>query len=108
MKTTAKIMICLMVVIFTVTSALAVQGGNPKKGKYLYKKHCKACHSADSDGGELTPMSKTMSQWDRLFKKNKHKGGQEAWDNMKPQELKDINQFLFDHAADSPSPQTCG
>ena len=108
MKNTAKILICLMIVVFTASSAFAVKGGNPKKGKYLYKKHCKACHSADSKGGELTPMSKTMSQWDRLFKKNKHKGGSESWDNMKPQELKDVNQFLFNHAADSPSPQTCG
>ena len=108
MKNTAKILICLMIVVFTASSAFAVKGGNPKKGKYLYKKHCKACHSADSKGGELTPMSKTMSQWDRLFKKNKHKGGSEAWDSMKPQELKSVNQFLFDHAADSPSPQTCG
>ncbi len=108
MKNTAKILIMLMIVVFTATSALAVKGGNPKKGKYLYKKHCKACHSEGSAGGELTPMSKTMSQWDRMLEKNKHKGGQEAWDNMKPQEIKDINQFLFDHAADSPSPQTCG
>ena len=94
MKTTAKIVIMLMIVVFTATSALAVKGGNPKKGKYLYKKHCKACHSADSDGGELTPMSKTMSQWDRLFKKNKHKGGQEAWDKMKPQEVIDLIAYL--------------
>jgi len=108
MKTTAKLMIMLTIVVFTATSVLAVQGGNPKKGKYLYKKHCKECHSAGSAGGELTPMSKTMSQWDRLFKKGEHKGGQEAWSKMKEQELLDINQFLFDHAADSPSPQTCG
>lgn len=108
MKNTAKVLILLMIVVFTASTALAVKGGNPKKGKYLYKKHCKDCHSSGSEAGELTPMSKTMSQWDRLFKKNKHKGGPEAWDKMKPQELKDINQFLFDHAADSPSPQTCG
>ena len=79
----------------------------PKKGKYLYKKNCKTCHSAEGGGGELTPMSKTMSQWDRLFKKKKHKGGKEVWEKMKDKDLKDINQFLFDHAADSPSPQTC-
>ena len=108
MKSTVKILICLMIVIFTVTSALAAKGGNPKKGKYLYKKNCKACHSAEEAGGLLTPMSKTMSQWDRVFRKGKHKGGQEAWDKLQEKDLKDINQFLYDHAADSPSPQTCG
>jgi len=27
---------------------------------------------------------------------------------MSEKDLKDINQFLYDHAADSPSPETCG
>ena len=108
MKSTAKVIVCLMIVVFAATSALAIEGGNPKKGKYLYKKNCKACHSAGQPGGELTPMSKTMKQWDRLFERGRHKGGQEAWDKMQDHELKDINQFLYDHAADSPSPQTCG
>lgn len=108
MKSTAKILICLMIVVFASTSVLAAQGGNPKKGKYLYKKNCKSCHSEGSAGGELTPMSKTMSQWDRVFKRGKHEGGMDAWENLSEQDLKDINQFLYDHAADSPSPQTCG
>lgn len=91
---------------FIATSALAAEGGNPRKGKHLYKKSCKTCHSSGGEGGEVTPMTKTQSQWDRIFKKKKH--DEESWKNLSEQDLKDIQQFLFDHAADSPQPQTCG
>ncbi len=90
----------------TATSVLAVEGGNARKGKHLFKKNCKSCHSTGSEGGEMTPMSKTMEQWDRFFSKGEHPG--DTLKAMSEQDLKDINQFLFDKAADSPSPETCG
>lgn len=90
----------------TATSVLAIEGGNARKGKHLFKKNCKSCHSAGGEGGELTPMSKTMKQWDRFFHKGKHSG--EVINTVSKKDLKDINQFLFDKAADSPSPATCG
>ena len=37
---------------FIATSALAAEGGNPRKGKHLYKKSCKTCHSSGGEGGE--------------------------------------------------------
>lgn len=104
-KTFTSLLALAMVAIFT-TSVLAVEGGNPRKGKHLYKKSCKTCHSAGDEGGELTPMSKTMKQWDRIFEKKKH--DQEAWKGLSEKDLKDINQFLFDFAADSEQPATCG
>lgn len=90
------------------TSALAVQGGNPKKGKYLYKKNCKVCHAEGDEGGKLTPLSKTMAQWDRYFENDKHQAKPEVLEKLSDQDLLDIHQFLFDHAADSDQPQTCG
>ncbi|TKB55488.1 c-type cytochrome [Ferrimonas aestuarii] len=89
-------------------SAIAVEGGNPKKGKHLYKKHCKACHSQSAQGGELTPMSKTMAQWDRFFQRNKHKAKPEVFQGLADKALLDIQQFLYNHAADSDQPATCG
>ena len=106
MKSLIKSVIFLTLVTFIATPALAAEGGNPRKGKHLFKKTCKTCHSSGGEGGEVTPMTKTQSQWDRLFDKKKHDG--EAWKNLSEQDLKDIQQFLFDHAADSPQPQTCG
>jgi mono/diheme cytochrome c family protein len=106
MKKTVKPLLLLALAAFIASSSMAAEGGNPRKGKHLFKKNCKACHSSGAEGGEVTPMTKTQKQWDRIFKKKKH--DQESWKNLSEQDLKDIQQFLFDHAADSPQPQTCG
>ncbi|MGS0676860.1 c-type cytochrome [Shewanella sp. 125m-1] len=108
MKTISKIGIGLALALSLGLQAQAADGGNPKKGKHLYKKECKACHSKGDVWGEITPMTKTMSQWDRFFKRMKHKGDQEAFNALSEKDLKDIQQFLYDHAADSDQPQTCG
>lgn len=106
MKQLVKPILFLTLVTFVATSALSAEGGNPRKGKHLFKKTCKSCHSSGGAGGELTPMSKTQAQWDRFFDKKKH--NEEGLKDLSDQDLKDIQQFLFDHAADSPQPQTCG
>ena len=93
-------------VLFSATSAMASDGGNPRKGKHLFKKSCKACHNIGGEGGEVTPMTKTQKQWDRVFDKHRH--DPDAWKNLSERDLKDIQQFLYDHSADSPQPQTCG
>ena len=104
-----KIVIALSLVAFLATAAFAVENkGNPKKGKYLYKKTCKVCHSEGSEGGKLTPLSKTQAQWDRFFERDKHSAKPGIFEKIAPQDLNDIWQFLYDHAADSPQPQTCG
>ncbi len=104
----AKKIVAIFALLSLVASvAMAVEGGNPKKGKFLYKKTCKTCHSEGGEGGKLTPLSKTMRQWDRVFTKG-HPGGADKWEGLSEQDLLDINQFLFDHAADSDQPQTCG
>jgi len=108
MKSIIKIGACIVLAFSFGAQVYAAEGGNPKKGKHLYKKQCKSCHSKGDAAGELTPMNKTMSQWDRYFTKMKHKGDQAVFDNISEQKLKDIQQFLYDHAADSDQPQTCG
>ena len=102
------LMIGLILTAFTATSVLAIDGGNTRKGKHLYKKNCKVCHNAGGEGGELTPMTKTMSQWDRYFKKKTAKHPGNVFKNLKEKDQKDINQFLYDNAADSEHPATCG
>jgi cytochrome c5 len=108
MKRISKIIACLAIVALAATSALAAEGGNPKKGKYLYKKNCKVCHVSGAAGGALTPLSKTQRQWDRFFEKDGHKAAPEAIKAFSEQDLKDVQQFLYDHAADSDQPETCG
>jgi cytochrome c5 len=108
MKNVVKLFACFALVIFAATAVLAAQGGNPKKGKYLYKKECRVCHDDGGEGGKLTPMTKTQAQWNRFFDKDKHKAKPEALKKFSDQDLKDIQQYLFDHAADSDQPETCG
>jgi cytochrome c5 len=108
MATATRIILALSMVAFLATSALAVEGGNPKKGKYLFKKDCRTCHVEGKEGGNLTPMAKTMAQWDRFFQENKHQVKPEVMKDLSEKDILDIWQFLYDHAADSPQPQTCG
>ena len=63
---------------------------------------------AGTEGVELTPLSKTQKQWDRFFTEDKHKKKADVWNKFSEKDLKDINQFLFDHAVDSDQPETCG
>ena len=96
--------------LFTVTtSQAAIEGGDSKAGKTLAKEKCKYCHLAGSDGGTMTPLSKTQKQWERFYKKDKHNTlAPGAWDKISSNELIDIMQFMYDHAADSAQPETCG
>jgi len=103
-----KLLTVLLVVTCAATLVMAAEGGNSRKGKYLFKKSCKPCHVSGAEGGELTPLKKTQKQWDRFFTGDKHKSKPEALENFSDQDLKDINQFLFDHAVDSDQPETCG
>ena len=91
------------------TAQAAIEGGDAQKGKDLAKEKCKYCHVTGADGGTMTPLSKTQRQWERFYKKDKHnKLAPGAWDKIDTNELLDIMQFMYDHAADSPQPATCG
>ena len=92
-----------------ITAQAAIEGGDSKAGKALAKEKCKYCHLAGSDGGTMTPLSKTQKQWERFYKKDNHnKLAPGAWDKISSNELIDIMQFMYDHAADSAQPETCG
>ena len=106
MKTLAKLIVLLTAMAFIAANAFAAEGGNPRKGKSLFKKTCKECHSKGAAAGEVTPLTKTMEQWDRFFQKLDH--NPDGLKNLSEQDLKDVHQFLYDHAADSPHPETCG
>lgn len=108
MKWKTLVLTTLVLAAFITTSAFAVDGGNARKGKHLFKKNCKTCHSDGGQGGEIAPPSKTMAQWDRFFKKAAKKHPGDVFKKVSKKDVKDINQFLYDHAADSPTPETCG
>ena len=100
----------LIISLFTLGVAQAAfEGGDAKNGKELAKEKCKYCHVTGADGGTMTPLSKTQRQWERFYIKDQHnKKAPGTWDQINQNELIDIMQFMYDHAADSPQPATCG
>ncbi|GLH66009.1 c-type cytochrome [Geothrix edaphica] len=99
----------LLAVIATLSASLAAQGGSDTKGKFFFKKSCKSCHAAGGGAKEITPLSKTQAQWKAYFAAGKHKKGAERIDSIvKPEQVKDVQTFLVNHASDSPQPETCG
>jgi predicted ATPase len=103
--------IVLMAVIL-LGSGPSLAGPNPNKGKTIYKTTCKTCHSKNAEAKELTPISKTIAQWERFFgkgiesclKRVETKTGKK----LTAAEIEDMKFFLVSHAADSDRPETCG
>ena len=101
-----------IVLILGFTAVLfAAAKGSETKGKAYFKQTCKQCHVKGQPGGELTPMSKTQGQWKAIFEKGKHPKDKQPLagiNGMDDQKINDVYAFLYNHAADSPQPETCG
>lgn len=96
-------------VIIFLAVLLAAPTVQAADGRDLTKSKCKSCHTQGSAGGTMTPLSKTQNQWERFFKKARHeKQAPGALKDISAEELELIRQYLIDHAADSPHPETCG
>ncbi len=96
--------------IFMVIIALAspVVAASSRRGKKVFKKSCKTCHTRKDEGGKLSPLQKTMAQWRIYFKKDKHKDNSEIWEGMSKKDQKNLLKFFLDFALDSDQPETCG
>lgn len=110
-----KIIVTITTAAFIISSVaivFALEKGNERKGKYTYRGIYKGC----MERGEVTsakppisPDAKTQAQWTRVFEKKDFEdfGCKTEWDKLNEKELMDIYAYLFDHAADSPSPAKC-
>ncbi len=95
----------------------AVAGAQNLNGKELYRNNCKVCHDKGSPNRQYTPMTLTQDQWRNFFKlklvpahKNvlDPKTGKKLLEQLTPEQIKAIQRFAIDHAADSEQPATCG
>lgn len=110
----ARVLAGLLCGALVFAGALAASKANPKRGKVFYKKNCRVCHDGSTEAGELSPISKTMAQWEKAFKAGGvvegHLGQVKATvgTELTEQDLLDIQAYLMYHAADSDHPATCG
>ncbi len=113
---TKKIILTVVAVLFVLsgTTLLFAQGpdGNKRKGKYTYKNVYKACAARgeiESDIPFVSPGDKTMAQWERVFEKKEFEifKCSEEFKKLSEEDLKDIFAYLYNYAADSPSPAKC-
>jgi hypothetical protein len=103
------ILAVLVAVGISVGLAVAADGGNAKKGKYLWKTNCKVCHVEGAEGGVLSPSTKTIKYWSDFFDtKNAKAAIEEKCKKFPEANLKDIRQYTIEHAKDSDQPETCG
>lgn len=87
--------------------ALALDGkGNFRKGKYLFRKNCRACHAPGKSAKELSPISLTQAQWKAAFTKNTFPC-KAKWPKLSDKDLNDIYTYMYKHAKDSPTPAKC-
>jgi hypothetical protein len=106
--------IFILACVFTGTGLAA---DKPLDGKALFRENCKVCHDKGSKYGVYTPMALTQDQWRNFFKSKlvpAHKSAvhpklnKKVLEVLSPEQLKSIQRFSIDHAADSEQPATCG
>lgn len=102
------IALCFLLVMVGTGFAGGKKKGNEKKGKYLFRKKCRACHIDGGAAKALSPNSKTQAQWARAFTKYKRLKCVDEWNKLSEKDRKDILSYLYNHAFDSPAPATCG
>ncbi|MCP3953804.1 MAG: cytochrome c [Desulfobacterales bacterium] len=86
---------------------IAAGKGNARKGKYLYRKSCRTCHINGGSAGELSPVSKTQAQWDKVFTDVGTLACKDEWAKLSDKDRTDIYAHLWGHASDSPMPAKC-
>ena len=103
------ILLAFLACLLLVSALAAGAKGNETKGKYFFKQNCKTCHTKGAVGGEITPLNKKMAQWTTYFQAGRHNHGKEPLTQYVPEDqLRDVQTFLTNHAADSLQPETCG
>ena len=106
-----------VVVLVVAAAGVSLAGDKVADGKALYKQNCRVCHDKGSVNGEYSPLTLIQDQWSSFFKNklvNSHKNvvfpnqnDKKLFDILTPDQIKVIQKFCVDHAADSEQPLTC-
>lgn len=98
----------MIITALVVALAAPVMAASSRRGKKVFKKNCKVCHTRDGEGGKLSPLQKTQAQWRIYFRKDMHSDRPDIWKGMSEKQQKDLLKFFLDFALDSDQPETCG
>ena len=93
-------------------SAMAMEQGNKRKGKYTYRKVYKACQErgeVESSKPPVNPDAHTQAEWEQLFDSKQYGefGCSEEWAKLSEKDVIDIFTYLHAHGSDSPTPAKC-
>ncbi|MFH2058713.1 MAG: cytochrome c family protein [Pseudomonadota bacterium] len=106
--------IIAMFVLLPFAMAIAEDGpdGNNRKGKYTYRKVCKACAEAgeiESATPKISPADKKKAEWKEIFENKNFVefGCLTHWAALSDNDINDIYSYFYSFAADSPTPATC-
>ncbi len=111
-KKTVTALTAALLSLIIIQTAIALEQGNDRKGKYVYRKVYKSCMErgeVESPRPLMNPDAKTQAQWTRVFKKKDFDqfGCKQEWSQLSEEEVSDIYAYLYKHAADSPTPAKC-
>ena len=107
MKKFGAIAIIMVFLAVSIGIAMAEGKGNARKGKYLFRKTCRTCHLEGGSAKELSPVSKTQAEWQKVFDNIDQLSCKDEWAKLSEKDNLDIYEHLYGHAFDSPSPAKC-
>lgn len=104
---------CFFIPVGVAPASAWEKGPTPKE---LFKQNCRGCHERNSVNGEYSPMTLIQDQWKRFFTTKFVPTHQEIvlpgqnkklLEALTPEQLKLIQKYCVDGAADSEKPQSC-
>ncbi len=90
------------------TWALSLNPCHAAEGKKLFIGKCGNCHKAKGEAPAFAATKYASMQWERFFERNKHERKKDITALITASELRDIEKYLIDHAADSDQPEAVG
>ncbi len=104
MRHLKSVLALTLITCLCASMAFAVEG-NSRKGKFLYRKHCRTCHGVYAS--DLSPSSKVQADWKKLYANMGTIPCQKDWGAISDADKKDIFSYLHEFAKDSPTPASC-
>ena len=98
MKRIGSIFIMTVLIVSFFGLAIAAGKGNARKGKYLYRKNCRTCHVEGGSAKELSPISKTQAEWQKVFDDINSLNCKDKWEKLSEKDRIDMFSYLHGHA----------